>query len=226
MVRDFCRIHWDGKLWLLARGRPIHLSSFRLCYSALSMDSSDTSSGGHFNSSKKTTRRSVMAAPLLMGNDLRNLDPQMKAILLAEEVRRESESEKAMTASPPDTHAHAHEGGERGLSPHCCAKTNLCILERVSTGGPSLWPGALGYNVICRTYKETRRLPRAALSFFLFFFLFSFFFPSHPLHFARMREWTSACPPSLLVPGHRCGPGRAGAAGLPCGEEGRVLRPA
>ena len=29
---------------------------------------------------------SIMAAPLLMGNDLRNLDPEMKAILLADEV--------------------------------------------------------------------------------------------------------------------------------------------
>merc|ERR1712217_340508 len=29
---------------------------------------------------------SIMAAPLLMGNDLRNLAPEMKAILLAEEV--------------------------------------------------------------------------------------------------------------------------------------------
>ena len=29
---------------------------------------------------------SIMAAPLLMGNDLRNLDPEMKAILLAKEV--------------------------------------------------------------------------------------------------------------------------------------------
>lgn len=29
---------------------------------------------------------SIMAAPLLMGNDLRNLDPKMKAILLAKEV--------------------------------------------------------------------------------------------------------------------------------------------
>ena len=30
---------------------------------------------------------SIMAAPLLMGNDLRNLDPKLKEILLAEEVR-------------------------------------------------------------------------------------------------------------------------------------------
>jgi len=29
---------------------------------------------------------SIMAAPLLMGNDLRNLDPKMKSILLAKEV--------------------------------------------------------------------------------------------------------------------------------------------
>lgn len=28
----------------------------------------------------------IMAAPLLMGNDLRNLAPEMKAILLADEV--------------------------------------------------------------------------------------------------------------------------------------------
>ena len=29
---------------------------------------------------------SIMAAPLLMGNDLRNLAPEMKAVLLADEV--------------------------------------------------------------------------------------------------------------------------------------------
>lgn len=40
----------------------------------------------HEQSKAQMALWSIMAAPLLMGNDLRNLDPQMKAILLAKEV--------------------------------------------------------------------------------------------------------------------------------------------